>query len=82
MQFVQANTQPKIAIELTLPTQTKIVFKKFLNTKKIKIHQHTAQQTQQTMRRKLNIDKANNDTEDRRPAGNRQFGKKAGSGVN
>ncbi len=49
---------PKIAKELALLAQVKIVFKKFFNaSKKIKIHQHTAQQTQQTMTRKLNIDK-------------------------
>jgi hypothetical protein len=69
--------RPKIAKELALPTQTKIVFKKFPNaSKKIKIHQHTARQTQQTMTRKLNIDKAYNDTVDRRPAGNSGFAKK------
>jgi hypothetical protein len=60
-----------------LPTQTKIVFKKFPNaSKKIKIHRHTARQTQQTMTLKLNIDKAYNDTVDRRPAGNSGFAKK------
>jgi hypothetical protein len=69
--------RPKIAKELALPTQTKIVFKKFPNaSKKIKIHRHTARQTQQTMTRKLNIDKAYNDTVDRRPAGNSGFAKK------
>jgi len=42
-----------------LPTQRKIVLKKFPNaSKKIKIHQHTARQTQQTMTQKLNIYKA------------------------
>lgn len=69
--------RPKIAKELALPTQTKIVFKKFPNaSKKIKIHRHTARQTQQTMTRKLNIDKTYSDTEDRRPAGNSGFAKK------
>jgi hypothetical protein len=77
LQFAQANSQTKIAKELALPTQTKIVFKKFLNaSKKIKIHQHTARQTQQTMTRKLNIDKAYSITTDRRPAGNSGFAKK------
>jgi hypothetical protein len=34
--------RPKIAKELALPTQRKIVFKKFPNaSKKIKIHRHT-----------------------------------------
>uniref|UniRef100_UPI0040475543 hypothetical protein n=1 Tax=Flavobacterium sp. TaxID=239 RepID=UPI0040475543 len=62
-----------------MPTQTKIVFKKFPNaSKKIKIHQHTARQTQQTMTRKLNIDKAYSDTVDRRPAGNTGLAKVAG----
>jgi hypothetical protein len=61
-----------------LPTQTKIVFKKFPNaSKKIKIHHHTARQTQHTMTRKLNIDKAYNDTADRRPAGNTGLAKLA-----
>ncbi|WP_445718216.1 hypothetical protein [Flavobacterium sp.] len=61
-----------------MPTQTKIVFKKFPNaSKKIKIHQHTARQTQQTMTRKLNIDKAYSDTVDRRPAGNTGLAKVA-----
>ena len=67
MQFAQANAQTKIAKELALPTQTKIVFKKFPNaSKKIKIHRLTARQMQQTMTRKLNIDNAYNDTMDRR----------------
>ena len=68
--------RPKIAKELALPTQTKIVFKNFPNTsKKIKIHLNTTGQTQRTMTRKLNIDKAYNDTMDRRPAGNRVDGR-------
>jgi len=45
--------------------------------KKIKIHRHTARQTQQTMTRKLNIDKAYSDTVDRRPAGNTGLAKVA-----
>ena len=74
MQFAQANAQTKIAKELALPTQTKIVFKKFPNaSKKIKIHRHTDRQTQQTMTLKPNIYKAYNDTVDRRPAGNRRL---------
>jgi hypothetical protein len=61
-----------------LPPQTKIVFKKFPNaSKKIKIHQHTARQTQHTMTHKLNIDKAYSDTTDRRPAGNTGLAKVA-----
>jgi hypothetical protein len=64
-----------------LTTQTKIVFKKFPNTiKKIKIHPHTAQQTQQTMSLKLNIDKGYSDTKEGRPAGNSGFAKKRFSG--
>jgi len=50
--------------------------------KKIKIHRHTARQTQQTMTRKLNIGNAYSDTVDRRPTGNSGFAKKAGSVVN
>jgi len=45
--------------------------------KKIKIHQHTARPTQQTMTQKLNIDKVYSDTVDRRPAGNRRLAKVA-----
>ena len=45
--------------------------------KKIKIHRHTAQQTQQTMTRKLNNDKSYSDTVDRRPAGNSTYKKLA-----
>ena len=64
--------------ELALPPQTKIVFKKFPNaSKKIKIHRHTDQQTQQTMTIKLNIDRAYSDTVDRRPAGNSTYKKLA-----
>ncbi len=77
MQFAQANTQTKNCKRACFVNADKIVFKKFPNaSKKIKIHQLTAQQTQQTMTRKLNIDKAYNDTVDRRPAGNSGFAKK------
>jgi len=37
LQFAQANARPKITKELALPTQTKIVFKKFPNSSKNKI---------------------------------------------
>jgi hypothetical protein len=61
-----------------LTTKTKIVFKKFTNaSKKIKIHRHTDRQTQQTMTRKLNIDKRYSHTTDRRPAGNSTYKKLA-----
>ena len=42
----------------------------------MKIHRHTARQTQQRMTRKLSIDKTYNDTADKRPAGNSGFAKK------
>ena len=74
--------RPKIAKELTLPTQTKLFLKNFPTLQKIKILRPTARQTQQTMTRKLNIDKAYNDTVDKRPAGNSGFAKKAGLVVN
>ena len=71
MQFAQANAQTKNCKRACFAIADKIVFKKFPNaSKKIKIHRHTARQTQQTMTGKLNIDKAYNDTVDRRPAGN------------
>jgi hypothetical protein len=77
LQFAQANAQAKNCKRACFATADKIVFKKFPNaSKKIKIHQHTARQTQQTMTQKLNIDKAYNDTVDRRPAGNRRLAKK------
>ena len=77
MQFAQANAQTKNCKRACFANADKIVFKKFPNaSKKIKIHQHTARQTQQTMTRKLNIYKAYNDTVDRRPAGNSGFAKK------
>ena len=77
MQFAQANAQTKNCKRACFANSDKIVFKKFHNaSKKIKIHRHTARQTQQTMTRKLNIDKAYSDTTDRRPAGNSGFAKK------
>ncbi len=77
MQFAQANAQTKNCKRACFANADKIVFKKFPTaSKKIKIHQHTARQTQQTMTRKLNIDKAYSDTVDRRPAGNSGFAKK------
>jgi hypothetical protein len=76
LQFAQANTQPKIAIELTLPTQTKLFLKNFPTLQKIKIHRHTARQTKLKKTMKLNIDKAYSATVDRRPAGNSGFAKK------
>jgi hypothetical protein len=61
-----------------LPTQTKIVLKKFPNaSKKIKTHLQTDRQTQQTMKRKLKINKIYSDTVDRRPAGNSTYKKLA-----
>lgn len=58
-------------------TQSKIGFKIFTNaSKNIKILQHTALQTQHTITRKLNIDKAFIDTVDKRPPDNSGFGKK------
>ena len=77
MQFAQANAQTKNCKRACFANADKIVFKKFPNaSKKIKIHQHTARQTQQTMTQKLNIDKTTSDTVDRRPAGNSGFAKK------
>jgi len=82
LQFAQANTQPKIAIELTLPTQTKLFLKNFPTLQKIKNTPTHSQQTQQTMTLKHNIDKAYNDTVDRRPAGNSVYVAIAGEVVN
>jgi hypothetical protein len=48
----------------------KLFLKNLPTLQKIKIHRHTAQQTQQRMTLNLNIDKTYNDTMDRRPAGN------------
>jgi hypothetical protein len=72
--------KPKIAKELALPTQRKIVFKKFPNAlKQIKIHRQTTRQTQQIMTQKINIDKTYSNTVDRRPAGNSTYKKIGGS---
>jgi len=77
LQLAQANAQTKISKELALPTQTKLFLKNFPTLqKKLKIHQHTARQTQHSMTRKLNTDKAYSDTVDSRPAGNSGFAKK------
>lgn len=77
MQFAQANAQTKNCKRACFANADKIVFKKFPDaSKKIKIHQHTARQTQQTMTRKLKINKTYSDTVDRRPAGNSGFAKK------
>jgi len=72
LQFAQAIAQTKNCKRACFANEDKIVFKKFPNaSKKIKIHRHTARQTQQTMTRIINTDKAYNDTVDRRPAGNK-----------
>jgi hypothetical protein len=77
LQFAQAHAQTKNCKRACFANADKIVFKNFSNTsKKIKIHRQIALHTQQTMTRKLNIDKAYNDTMDRRPAGNSGFAKK------
>lgn len=78
MQFAQANAQTKNCKRACFANaDKKLYLKKFPNaSKKIKIHRHTARQTQQTMTLKLNIDKVYNDTVDRRPAGNSGFAKK------
>ena len=68
--------RPKIAKELALPPQTKLFLKNFPTLQKIKIHRHTARQTKQTMKEKLNIDKGYIDTKEGRPAGNSGFAKK------
>jgi len=78
LQFAQVNAQTKNCKRACFVNADKIVFKKFPNaSKKIKIHRHTARETQQTMTRKLNIDKAYNDTVDSRPAGNTGLAKVA-----
>jgi len=64
------RTDQKLQKSLLCQRRQKIVLKKFPTLQKIKIHRHTARQIQQTMIRKLNIDKGYNDTVDRRPAGN------------
>ena len=77
MQFAHANAQTKNCKRACFANAEKIVFKKFPNaSKKIKIRLNTTRQTQRTMTRKLNIDKAYNDTVDKRPAGNSGFAKK------
>jgi len=74
LQFARANAQTKNCKRACFAKADKNCFKKnFQCFKKIKIHRHSARQTQQTMTRKLNIDKAYNDTVDRRPAGNRRL---------
>ena len=77
MQFAQANAQTKNCKRACFAYADKNCFLKISQRfKKIKIHRHTARQTQQTITRKLNIDKGYNDTVDRRPAGNSGFAKK------
>ncbi len=83
MQFAQANAQSKNCKRACFANADKIVFKKFPNaSKKIKIHRHTAHQKQQTMTRKLNIDKGYRDTKEGRPAGNSVYVAIAGEVVN
>jgi hypothetical protein len=78
LQFAQAHAQTKNCKRACFANADKIVFKKFPNaSKKIKIHQHTARQKQQTMTRKLKINKTYSDTVDRRPAGNSTYKKLA-----
>ena len=77
MQFAQANAHTKNCKRACFANADKIDFKKFANaSNKIKIHRHTARQTQQTMTQKLNTNKVYSDTVDRRPAGNSGFAKK------
>jgi hypothetical protein len=73
LQFAQANPQTKKCKRACFANVDKIVFKNFPTLKKIKTHLHTARQAQQTMTRKLNIDKAYSDKVNRRPAGNRRL---------
>ena len=76
MQFAQANAQTKNCKRACFANADKKLFLKISQRfKKIKIHRHTARQTQQTMTRKLNIYKAYSDTVDRKPAGNRVDGR-------
>jgi len=83
LQFAQANAQTKNCKRACFANADKIVFKKFPNaSKKIKIHQHTARQTHQTMIRKLNIDKGYIDTKEGRSAGNSVYVAIAGEVVN
>jgi hypothetical protein len=76
LKTAQCNARPKFLRECFFTTQIKLFFKNFPPFKKIKIHQHAAQQTQQKMTENLNIDKTYSDTVDRRPAGNSGFAKK------
>jgi hypothetical protein len=76
LQFAEANARTKNCKRACFANADKIVLKIPQRFKKIKIHRHTARQTQQTMTRKLNIDNAYSDTVDRRPAGNSGFAKK------
>ena len=69
------NAHTKNCKRACLPTQKKSVLKICQRFKKIK-YTDTARQTQQKMTQKLNINKAYNDTVDRRPAGNRVLQKK------
>lgn len=72
MQFAQANTQTKNCKRACFSNVDKNCFKKiFQRFKKIKILRHTTRQTQQTLTRKLNINKVYNSSVDRRPAGNK-----------
>jgi len=72
------RTDQKLQKSLLCQRRKKLFLKNFPTLQKeIKIHRHTARQTQQTMTQKLNIDKAYNDTVDRRPAGNSTYKKLA-----
>jgi hypothetical protein len=83
LQFAQAKAQTKNCKRACFANADKIVFKKFPNaSKKIKIYQHTARQTKQTMTKKLNIDKRYIDTKEGRPAGNSVYVAIAGEVVN
>ena len=68
------RTDQKLQKSLLCQRRQKLFLKNFPTLQKIKIHRHTVQQSQKTMTRKLNIDKAYNDTTVRRPAGNRVGG--------
>jgi len=71
------RTDQKLQNSLLSQRRQKLLLKNFTTLQKIKIHLHTARQTQQTMTLKLNIDKVYNDTVDRRPAGNSTYRKLA-----
>jgi len=64
------RTDQKLQKSLLCQRSQKLFLKNLPTLQKIKIHRHTAQQTQQRMTLNLNIDKTYNDTMDRRPAGN------------